>query len=64
MTRQKAREPRCSSFQEFKRRYFPTSEREDWAKASDPRVFGVSLAKESVNKVRNLLCPKPGSKAI
>ena len=54
----KRKEREYTSFEEFERRFFPASDAEAWAETADPRVFGVKLARESVNKVRHLLCPK------
>lgn len=43
------------SYEEYRESYFPISSKEQIFQFDDPRLFGTSLARESLNKFKHLL---------
>lgn len=50
----KKKKQEYNSFKEYKRAFYPSSERKS-LQMDNPYQFGVNLAKESLNKFRHLL---------
>jgi hypothetical protein len=46
------------SMEEYRRKFYPSSYQKHVLETDDPQIFGVNLARESLDKVRRLLSKK------
>ncbi len=58
MRKDKKTEKEYSSFDEYKKNFFPNTDDNYSLQADDPRNLGINMARESLNKFKRLLTKK------